>query len=624
MPFSPEQYREWERNHPNRYHRNRHFRPSREARFVGVDGEGWGKTYALLADSESPPISAVDGLSTEECFQFLSRLKERCGNAVFAGFALNYDVNHWLKDVNNPSLCALVRKGQVRWEDWWMQWAPARWFHIKHLPTGNSVRIWDSFPFFQASFLKACDDWGEPVPPEVKLGKEARHSFGPSDLPKIARYNALELKSLIGLLGRLKEGLYSAGIELNQWYGAGAIATRLFATHGARNVIAPVPAEVRAAAMSAMFGGRIETGTTGRIAGPIVNYDVRSAYADALRRLANLAKGRWERSLEIRLSWDGPRELALYHLEWSCPPDWKYCPFPWRDKHGAIYFPPQGRGWYWAPEVRAALLTEGVNLKFLDGWKFVPESDESAFPWIEELYDHRRKVGTKTGAGRAIKLGLSALYGKTAQRDGVIGRTPRYRQYEYAGAITSFVRARLWLKALGNLDRVISFATDGVYATGSLEPDGFRPGNHGEHLGHWEVTEYAAMDSVMPGVYRLIHGDGTWETYARGYGKAGIPWDAVTDGWKTGLDSLTLQLPRFVSLGECIHRGKRGVWIDREKWLTWPDQPKVIRLKNASLKRVGDLPYDPQFGVPIESTPYSPRSRLDEELDLRTAEADEA
>jgi hypothetical protein len=623
MPFAPEQYRDWERKQPNRYQRNRHYRPSREARFVGVDGEGWGKTYGLLADSGGHSLTDLDGLSTEDCFQFLSQLKERCGKAVFAGFALNYDVNHWLKDLNSRALVVLLRRGQVRWEDWWLQWAPMRWFHVKHLPTGRSVRIWDSFPFFQGSFLKACGEWGVPVPAEVRAGKEARHSFGPTDTETIARYNALELGCLVQLLGRLKAGLYSAGIELNQWYGAGAVATKLFATHGTKKVIAAVPAEVRVAAMSAMFGGRIETGSTGRIPGPIVNYDVRSAYADALRRLPNLAEGRWEQSLEVRLSWDGPREIALYHLEWKCPPDWKYCPFPWRDKDGAIYFPPQGRGWYWAPEVRAAMVTEGWTPKFLDGWRFVPNADESAFPWIEELYDHRRKVGTKTGAGRAIKLGLSALYGKTAQRDGVIGRTPTYRQYEYAGYITSFVRARLWLKALGRLDRVISFATDGIYATGPLEPEGFRPGNHGDKLGHWEVTEYSAMDSVMPGVYRLLKDDGSWESYGRGYGKAGIPWDDVIDGWKSGLDSITVHVPRLVSLGECIHRGKGGVWIDRDKWRTWPDQPKVIRLRDASLKRVGDLPYDPQFGVPMESTPYSPRSRLDAEVELKVAEADE-
>src|ERR1700688_2709635 len=143
MPLSPEKYRQWEKKHPERYQKNRRFLPSQRARFVGVDGEGWRKTYALLADSEGHHVSDVNGLSTEASFDFLSRLKERCGKAVFVGFALSYDVNHWIKDINNRALVVLLKRGQVRWEDWWMQWAPNRWFHIKHLPTGRSVRIWD-------------------------------------------------------------------------------------------------------------------------------------------------------------------------------------------------------------------------------------------------------------------------------------------------------------------------------------------------------------------------------------------------------------------------------------------------------------------------------------------------
>lgn len=218
MPFSdPERRRTYSREYDrrNRPGRKAHaYRPSARGRFVAVDGEGWGKTYALLADSENHAIADSRGLSTPACLTFLSELPERCGKAVYFGFSLGYDINHWLKDVSSPALYSIWADGQVRWEDWWLQWAPGRWFHVKHIPSGRSVRVYDIFPFFQASFLKACAEWGVAVPESVRRGKAERQTFSAADLDRITSYNREELETLVRLAGKLRDGLYGAGIEL--------------------------------------------------------------------------------------------------------------------------------------------------------------------------------------------------------------------------------------------------------------------------------------------------------------------------------------------------------------------------------------------------------------------------
>ncbi|MCI4353401.1 MAG: hypothetical protein L3K14_08510 [Thermoplasmata archaeon] len=441
-------------------------------------------------------------------------------------------------------------------------------------------------------------------------------------MPQIEAYNRLELTTLVSLMGKLKEGMYAAGIDLSQWYGAGAAATRLLIKEKAKASNPKLPPEVEVAALASYFGGNIQAGREEQhIEGPIYNYDLKSAYPDAMRTLPNLARGHWERydPEEPRSYSDG---LAVYQIEWEFPHGRPYYPLPWRIKEGAIYFPRVGRGWYWAPEVDAAFSAElltyepedtekKVCVKILDGWKFVPDDPtERAFPWIEELYKRRQEVGSKSGAGKAIKLALNALYGKTAQRAGVFQREPTYRNWAYAGYITSYVRSRLWGMAEYSLDSILSFATDGIYANEGLVPhfDYYKEG-----LGDWEETVYQEMDIAMAGVYRVKKSDGTWELFGRGFGKNGIPWDKVKEGWARGDDKLKVTVSRLHTLGECIHVRKGRPWVDREKWRSWKDEPKELRLKNPSLKRIGAEPFDPQFGVPCDSTPHDPRRSVADE-----------
>jgi hypothetical protein len=590
--------RPWDRHRPG-YHR---FRRDTKP-FVGVDGEGWGQTYALLADSGGHAIHGYDGLPTRMILDWLSRLRERNGPAHFVGFALNYDVNHWLRDLPNSALYAIWRTGHVRWEDYWLEWTVGKWFHVKHLPSKRSVRVWDAFGFFQGSFLKACSDWGIEVPPEVKAGKDRRTKFTSKDLPEIMEYNEVELRTLVRLMGKLREGMEAAGIHGTQWYGAGAAASRLFQLNGVRETICETPLPVREAALGAYYGGRIEAGKFGPIGGPIWNGDINSAYPAVMACLPNLSLGTWTRTTEFR--W-----MGVYLVEWDWPEGSPYYPLPWRDRDGSIYFPRVGRSWVWAPEIEACRRT-GWKLKILDGWAWdckdpAPWANVWPYAFLADLYASRLKVGKKSGAGLAIKLAINATYGKMAQREGYFG-TPTYRQFELAGWITSMVRARLWLCASSDLDSVISFNTDGIFALkplADLTPT--------EKFGGISSSAFWQMEVAEPGVYRLLTEDFTWDRYGRGFGKTGVPWDEWNEARIKGRAFVTARVSRFHGLGECLRVTKGRPWVNRQKWRTWETVTKRLAVRDPSKKRLGALPYNPTFGVPVMSTSHDPRSRIEE------------
>jgi hypothetical protein len=586
-------------------HRPNYYRERRESRrFVGVDGEGWGSTYALLADSGGHSIHEYAGLPTPVILDWLTRLRERNGPAHFVGFALGYDINHWLRDLPNNALYSLWRTGKVRWEDYWLEWTVGKWFHVKHLPTGRSARVWDSFGFFQGSFVKACADWGVEVPAVVAEGKAARGSFTSADLPQIIAYNEVELRTLVELMNRLRDGLKAAGIGGCQWYGAGAAASRLFQLNGVRKAICPTPPEIQEAVLGAYFGGRIEAGRFGRIEGPIWNGDVNSAYPHAMSMAPNFSLGAWDRTTD----W---HPWGVYLVEWSFPQGSPYYPLPWRDSDGSIYFPRVGRAWIWAPEVLACKRT-GWAVRVLDGWAWWPTADKFVgkvpllpYAFLADRYRDRLRVGRKSGAGLAIKLALNATYGKTAQREGHYG-TPTYRQFEAAGWVTSFVRARLWGLASDDLASVVSFNTDGIYATRPLvdsEPS--------DDFGAITASTYAAMEVAEPGVYRLLKDDGTWENYGRGFGKSGVPWEEWNAARARGESCVTARVQRFHGLGECLHVTGRRPWVDRNRWRTWETVEKRLAIRDPSRKRLGALPFNPTFGVPILSAPHDPRMRIE-------------
>ena len=104
------------RKRPNRPPRPEHDNRKRPGRkrpghgrvdrcFIAIDGEALGESgYHLLAASTGDQIEdhTSSGLSSMECLRFLLALKEKQGKAIYCGFALGYDCEHWIRDFGLP------------------------------------------------------------------------------------------------------------------------------------------------------------------------------------------------------------------------------------------------------------------------------------------------------------------------------------------------------------------------------------------------------------------------------------------------------------------------------------------------------------------------------------------
>jgi hypothetical protein len=268
---------------------------------------------------------------------------------------------------------------------------------------------------------------------------------------------------------------------------------------------------------------------------------------------------------------------------------------------GTIVFPKNGStGWAWLAEYRVAR-THWPQVRFVDAWMLRRDCDCKPFERIAEWFEARLRVGKKTGAGLAYKLGYnSAAYGKLAQSKG----DPQFRSEVWAGMVTSGCRAQL-LDVLGTRGAdVLAVATDGIYMRGA-EPA--LP--VGEALGLWEPSEYEAITLVRPGIYW------TDETVvrARGFGRKALT-DAqglVLDAIRAGADHV--DLPPIIQFGgavSCIHLDGAGRPVRSSRYGSWLERPVRISLapgpKRAPGWRLWELPG-------VESVPYRAGGALSSE-----------
>jgi hypothetical protein len=195
---------------------------------------------------------------------------------------------------------------------------------------------------------------------------------------------------------------------------------------------------------------------------------------------------RWEH--EPRTNRLPKDSLYLAKVSFSHP-DGPWCGLPFRQK-GTLFWPLQGTGWYWSPEIEAAQRHLQADIIIHDLWIAHQTCDCQPFGWVDALYEKRRRLGRKT-RGYPVKLGLNSLYGKMAQR---CGRGP-YHDVVSAGLITSITRARL-IEAIGqDPQSVVMVATDAVFSTRPLSLD------IGDKLGQWEEKVWPDLFIAKPGVY---------------------------------------------------------------------------------------------------------------------------
>jgi hypothetical protein len=474
--------------------------------FVGVDGEGINEHYCLIQDSEGGEILNLKGLDTISVFDWLLLRNRQLYNIdpVFVGYVTTYDVNMILRDLDDETLSKIFTsddKDFVKWKEYEILYIPRKIFKLRRIGEGDRKRVYtlfDVFTFFGGSFINACQGFLGSVPREIIAGKKQRSRFRRRDLPTIRRYNQLEVKWLVKLCDKLNEIFLSQNIVLKKWHGPGAVAEYVLGKRGMNaHQDYPVfkewecPRGLWEAWDCAYYGGRFENMGIGTFQN-VHSYDINSAYPFALSQLYKLDYGsNWIRKVRPKIQ-HGPQ--AVYLVEWSVPDSSPFGPFPWRDSQGRIFYPLNGLGWYWQPEVSAALAMFGNCIKLHEVWYQEIGGDSVFQKEIPKLYQLRNTLKRSNNPGEyAIKIALNSIYGKLAQR---VGNSP-FRCVPWAGWITSFSRSMLLRASMGRESSVLAFATDSVFSGTKLSL------SCNSNLGFWKKERADKLLILMNGFYRL-------------------------------------------------------------------------------------------------------------------------
>lgn len=571
--------------------------------FVAWDGEGGDinpqdHRYYILANSLGLYISNPEGIPTQDIFERVVEAERGPIHIIYGG---GYDFNMWLRDLDKATLLMLYKTGTAQWYDYTIRWRRGKSFTLKY-KSDPPITISDVLPFFQSTFVKACDEYlGEDWEDRdlIIAEKANRGSFTYDRIGDVSRYNEAELRTLVLLANTLRDRLHRADIRISRWDGPGAVATALYKTHKTKQALGEIPNQVADAGRVGYAGGRFEMVRKGHSLQRIYQYDIRSAYPNAIQHLPCLAHGFWERSKVLA-------HYGIYHVSGSSHHELtRPQPLFMRNSNGTIVYPSRVSGWYWSPEVREAMRHGDYRIN--DGWVFRQDCDHSPFAFVPELY--RKRAAYKAagdGAHLGLKLGLNSLYGKLAQQvgwdPGPPLRIPPYHCLEWAGWVTSHCRASVYQAAMQAPDDVIAFETDAVFSRVELDLD------VGVGLGQWDPTIYESLTYLKSGMYYGTKDDGSEVEKLRGVNKGSISRDAFINALESDRDGtpayIEAEQTRFVGIGQALAQ-------DFSLWRQWVTAPRLITTK-LNGKRI-DNPTDPggvwQTTIPgmvdvTESSPY--------------------
>lgn len=540
----------------------------------GVDLPDFGHSTVVTLHSGGAQLRYRDKpITTREQLDFCATELQKHSDKIHVAFAFGYDVNMFCSTLPQSTIRHLWDFGSAALNTihgrYFLRYTPRKSFSVWRELDGKRVggTIWDTFGFFQSSFVQACKAYGLGNElAEIERMKKQRAHFRLSELDVICEYSVQECALLVRVMTLLREYLREARLPVARWDGAGAVAASLLSRERVVQYKSQeLPPAVDRASAHAYFGGRIESLRYGHLHAPVYVADVRSAYPASATQLPCLACGKWEFGYKL-----AERDsFAVCSTEWSLPGETLY-PFPWRaERTGAVYFPPAGKGWYWAPEVHAARERFGTKSIRLHGvWKYYTECDHKPFDFIEPLYTQRAQWKREgRGAEKALKLGLNACYGKLAQRISMHGK-PRYQELVWAGWITSRLRARMFAGAWPVRSELIMICTDSLAA---LCPLPHLP--ESERIGEWEHELFAGATVVQSGFYWFYKPDGTvGKSRTRGYSGSLNPLD-IARAYANGATTYTAQERNFCGMGQALAGGNS--W---QNWRQWRERERVIRL----------------------------------------------
>lgn len=578
------------------------FRPKLPPFYVGIDGEGKGRSphrYTLLAWSnidgtERDWVEDENGLTTTQCFELILDMPRRC--RAFA-YAFNYDLTKILTDVDDMTLYELfraeLRKRPAKtaklgpyprmWGDYELNLQGTK-FTIAHLPSKRRRVIWDVFKFFQAKFTSALVDWKVATFDELEKMREMKAKRGTAAFmnPDEIREYCLDECTKMGMLAKkLVEAHEEADLPLKTFYGAGSTGGAILKKEGIHKLTRAACREMFHAVASAFFGGRFENSVIGAIEGPLWSYDISSAYPYETTFLPCLDCGTWTHTTNRKDIDNATAAVVKYSLG-EAPLGISWAPFPFRMTDGSICYPAEsGGGWVWKDEyVQGESMFEHVQ--FEEAWVYHCDCKHQPFKAIPGYYLVRLKIG-KEGKGIVIKLGVNSVYGKLAQS---LGDDPPYQSWIWAGMITSGTRAQILYALSLHKDpaNMLMVATDGICSreklddtklgkhtsrgplpkpretgTGILLPDD--KGNMvSKPLGGWEEKKVEkGVFFVRPGIYFPLNPtkEELKTVRARGVGRAVMynAWKDLVKAWDDKETSIKISdVDRFCGAKSSISR----------------------------------------------------------------------
>lgn len=511
--------------------------------FIGLDGEGAGtddkgRQNYMLMRAGGRELYTGKPLTTPECLDFILGCPAP-SDAILAGFAFGYDVTMILRDLSQERRGHLFtdkstgpgRSRYTYWRGYGIEYLPKNYLRVcrtrvverfredgtaffgRERIKGSARTVYETFGFFQQSFLSAIIsfDVGAEHWETIAAMKAARSEFtGMTDA--VRRYCAIECDLLAAMMEKFRTVCLAAGLRPRTWNGAGKLAGALHTSHETMTTVAAHAAVPQGGvwdhARDAYYGGRFEVSTIGEVPGPVYEYDLRSAYPAMMLKLPCLLHGSWHPMTPGDVTSAGADDLFVAgvrfrHREMINPADDQMplyrtlCGLPVRQQSGRLFWPMQGNGVYWSPEIRAAqrlgaMITVPVDHDRICGWRYERHCECRPFDWVAALFAYRQTLPTLQGI--PIKLAINSLYGRLAQRIG----NPRWANLIWAGLITAMTRAALIDAALSSGPGgrgVVMLATDGVYSTNPLTV------TEGGGLGQWETAVHDRLFVVQPGLY---------------------------------------------------------------------------------------------------------------------------
>lgn len=594
--------------------------------FRAWDGEGAEpekkgdpQRYVIMCANDFPHLHNPEGIPTTEALSWLVQHAAHApGHQI--GFGTSYDVNMILADLPVEEVTALYMETdwEVELDDqvWRLQWIPGKMFNVR-APDGQWARTWDTFGFFQCSFVGALERWGLEVPEYLLEMKAKRGSFAGGHEWELKAYSELECQLLVDLMDRVRAGLRSQGLKPRTWHGAGAIASAALRTAGTKAYLGRErrSPRVEELILRSYFGGRTELFLQGEVPAA-TQYDVNSAYASALRLLPD-GRGKWRQSRNWGLEgrW---APWGLWRVDWDLEDEEeRLTPFPFRAGRG-IFYPVRGEGWYHATEVRAALRLYPGKIRVHDGYVFEPESNVQPFAFVEDLYALRNELkAANDPTATALKFGLASVWGKTSQATARDGRVPTYQDYFWAGATTALVRGWMLQLAADHRDRLIQISTDGLLLSGHWpSPMDKLCGPGLGQLRRSRLHEVLIAQPGMMSAWEAESGDAINQT--RGFFRREIDFEKLRAVWRARgpHGQIVTKGIRFVGIGTCIATRQF------KDWRKWKLQTQTLSL-HSSRKYYADLngaphpsyellpPFEIRTGL---SSPYEPKALTWEDL----------